>query len=104
MDKFLLQRHGKRWDGVPVPYVSANDLAQSAFDYFKKKGIKSKRLDDDVLNDTRIELLEKLQLTDGDYLKRAALLLFHPNPEKYVTGAYIKIGYFRTHTDRKSVV
>jgi ATP-dependent DNA helicase RecG len=32
-------------------------------------------------------------------LKRAALLLFHPDPEKFVTGAYIKIGFFRTNSD-----
>ncbi len=25
---------------------------------------------------------------------RAAILMFHPDPEKWVTGAYIKIGYF----------
>lgn len=27
------------------------------------------------------------------------MLLFHPDPEKFVTGAYIKIGYFRTESD-----
>jgi ATP-dependent DNA helicase RecG len=32
-------------------------------------------------------------------LKRAALLLFHPDPEKFVTGAYIKIGYFESDSD-----
>ena len=32
-------------------------------------------------------------------LKRAAILLFHPKPEKYVTGAYIKIGYFENEAD-----
>jgi ATP-dependent DNA helicase RecG len=40
-----------------------------------------------------------LNLLDNKYLKRAALLLFHPNPEKFVTGAYIKIGFFRTDSD-----
>ena len=32
-------------------------------------------------------------------MKRAAVLLFHPDPEKYVTGAFVKIGYFRTDDD-----
>jgi ATP-dependent DNA helicase RecG len=27
------------------------------------------------------------------------LLLFHPDPEKFVTGAYVKIGFFRTESD-----
>ena len=44
-------------------------------------------------------LLDKLRLVEGDYLKRAAALLFHPDPERFVTGAYIKIGYFREHAD-----
>jgi predicted HTH transcriptional regulator len=33
------------------------------------------------------------------FLKRAALLLFHHDPELFVTGAYIKIGYFETDAD-----
>ena len=28
-----------------------------------------------------------------------SMLLFHPDPEKYVTGAYIKIGFFKTDDD-----
>jgi ATP-dependent DNA helicase RecG len=32
-------------------------------------------------------------------LKRAAILLFHKNPENFITGAYIKIGYFETDDD-----
>lgn len=32
-------------------------------------------------------------------MKRAAILLFHPDPEKFVTGAYIKIGYFENEAD-----
>lgn len=32
-------------------------------------------------------------------IKRAAVLLFHPKPEKYVTGAFIKIGYFENEAD-----
>ena len=32
-------------------------------------------------------------------LKRAALLLFHADPERFVTGAFVKIGYFRSASD-----
>lgn len=39
-------------------------------------------------------LLRNLKLFDGDKLIRAAALLFHPMPELFATGAYIKIGYF----------
>lgn len=34
-------------------------------------------------------------------LKRAAILLFHSKPEKYVTGTFIKIGFFETDDDLK---
>lgn len=99
LDKFLLQKKGKRWDGVPVPNVSVTDLKQETFDFFKKRGIRSKRLNEESVNDTNEQLLENLELTEGKYLKRAALLLFHPKPEKFVTGAYIKIGYFENEAD-----
>jgi len=47
------------------------------------------------------EIIESLHLFDGEYLKRAAILLFHPNPEKYVTGAFIKIGFFEEDDELK---
>jgi len=99
LDQFLLGKQGKHWDGVPVPNVTIEDLKTETFDFFRKKGIKSNRLNDDVLTDSNELLLANLKLTDGKYLKRAALLLFHPDPEKFVTNAYIKIGYFESDSD-----
>jgi ATP-dependent DNA helicase RecG len=99
LDKFLLQKQGKHWDAVSIPNVTVADLKPETFDFFRKRGVKSKRLDEDVLTDTNDVLLNNLKLTDNGYLKRAALLLFHPDPEKYVSGAYIKIGFFRTDSD-----
>jgi len=99
LDKFLLQKYGKKWDGVAIPNASISDLKQDTFDLFKKKGIESKRLSKTSQTDTQEQLLENLNLLDGKYLKRAAILLFHPNPEKFVTGAYIKIGFFRSESD-----
>ncbi|MDD2962865.1 MAG: ATP-binding protein [Bacteroidales bacterium] len=99
LDKFLLQRKGKRWDAVPVPNVSVNDLKKETFDFFRKKAVKAQRIEDDVLTDTNEQLAENLQLIENEYLKRAAILLFHPNPDKFVTGAYIKIGFFEADDD-----
>ncbi|MBS1590235.1 MAG: putative DNA binding domain-containing protein [Bacteroidetes bacterium] len=99
LEKFLLQKKGKHWDSSPIPNVAVFDLKQDTFEFFKKRGIRSKRLDEESLNDTPEQLLENLELTEGKYLKRAALLLFHPKPEKFVTGAYIKIGYFENDAD-----
>lgn len=99
LDKFLLQKQGKHWDGVSIPNVSVADLKAETFDFFRKKGVKSKRLDEDALTDTNEVLLDNLKLTDNSYLKRATVMLFHPDPEKFVSGAYIKIGFFRTDSD-----
>jgi len=96
LDKFLLQKIGKRWDGVPVPKVSIKDLKQETFDFFRKRASKSQRINEDSLTDSTEHLLENLQLKEGEYLKRAAILLFHSIPENFVTGSYVKIGYFRT--------
>ncbi|MGY6559799.1 MAG: ATP-binding protein [Nitritalea sp.] len=101
--KFLLQRQGKKWDGVPVPNITADDLKNDTFDFFRKKATKSKRLEPEDLDGTNQELLESLQLylEEEKMLKRAAILLFHPKPEKYVTGTFIKIGFFETDDDLK---
>jgi ATP-dependent DNA helicase RecG len=103
LSKFLLQRQGKKWDGVPVPNVIADDLKNDTFDFFRKKATKSKRLEPEDLDGTNQELLESLQLylEDEKMLKRAAILLFHPKPEKYVTGTFIKIGFFETDDELK---
>ena len=44
-------------------------------------------------------MADNLELKEKQFLKRAALLLFHPNPEKFVTGAFIKIGFFKNDAD-----
>lgn len=51
------------------------------------------------LNGSRESLLEKLRLIEGKYLAHAAVLLFHPEPQRIFTGAYVKIGFFRNGTD-----
>jgi len=52
-----------------------------------------------VLRERPPGLIEKLHLLDGKYLKRAAVLLFHPDPELFIAGAFVKVGYFRTNVD-----
>jgi len=99
LDKFLLQKYGRKWDSVAVPSVSIADLKQETFDFFRKRGIRSQRLDETIMLDTNEQLLDNLQLIENGFLKRATILLFHPKPEKFVTGSYIKIGFFETNTD-----
>ncbi len=99
LDQFLLKKQGKHWDAVPVPGFTEKQCSQNALDLFKTRAARSGRVDEHVLNDDLPALLENLQLTEGAYLKRATALLFADKPEKYVSGAYIKIGYFVTDDD-----
>lgn len=99
LDRFMFRRQGKTWDGAPVPYLKAEDLDDATFDLFRKYAKRSGRMDDADLIDDNRGLLEKLRLYEGNYLKRAAALLFHSDPEMYVTGAFVKVGFFREGMD-----
>ena len=99
LNRFLLRKHGLTWDGVPVPYVSVDALDGPSLTRFRHLALRSGRLSEEVLAEPAAVLLERLRLLAGDYVKRAAVLLFHPDPEAYVGGAWVKIGYFETHAD-----
>ena len=100
LDKFLLGKKGLKWDGTPEPYSKEANLSDLAFKLFKDRASETQRFDEDVQGDSPHELLEKLNLVDiNGYLKKAAVLLFHPKPEKIFTGATIKIGFFNTDDD-----
>lgn len=81
LDRFMLRKQGKTWDGVPVPHLKAADLDDASFKLFRRSAKLSGRMDDADLNEDNEALLDKLRLVDGAYLKRAAALLFHSDPE-----------------------
>ncbi len=99
LNKFLLQKKGKRWDGVPIPDITTKDLKQETFEFFRKRAFRSQRIDEESLSDSNDHLIDNLQLKEDKYLKRAGILLFHPNPEKFITGSYVKIGYFESDSE-----
>ena len=68
----MLRKQGKTWDGVPVPYLKAEDLDNATFDLFRKYAKRSGRMEEADLMDDNHGLLEKLRLYEGSYLKRAA--------------------------------
>lgn len=101
LSRYILRKQGKHWDDFPIPQISVAELSTDAIQRFKRLAAKSNRVDEDVLNDSTEVLLENLQLFDDNsgQLKRGAALLFHPNPERFATGAYIKIGFFNGDDD-----
>ncbi|MDA3812485.1 MAG: putative DNA binding domain-containing protein [Spirochaetaceae bacterium] len=99
LDRFLLRSQGRTWDSVPVPGVHSNQLSVSAIKQFRKLAAFSGRLEQNDLDTDDVHLLEKLKLTETLYLRRSAILLFHEDPVQYITGAFVKIGYFRSEAD-----
>ena len=95
LDKALLKSQGRTWDGMPIPKLKVEDLRREAIELFKEKAVRRGRL---TPEETEVEdaiLLDNLHLFDEEgYLIRAAMLAFYKDPEKWVTGAYVKIGYF----------
>ncbi|MCC6497024.1 MAG: putative DNA binding domain-containing protein, partial [Propionibacteriaceae bacterium] len=45
LDRFLLRKQGRTWDGVPVPHVASRDLSRDAQAAFRKLARQSGRLD-----------------------------------------------------------
>ncbi len=99
LDRFLLRKQGRHWDGVPAPGFEFSDLDREALHRFRELARRSGRLDDTLLDETDPVLLDKLRLVENGYLKRAAMLLFGRDPERLITGAFVKIGFFRTNAD-----
>jgi ATP-dependent DNA helicase RecG len=99
LDRFILRKYGRTWDSAPYPHVTVRDLSSSAMALFKKLARQSQRMEPGLLRGSAANLIEKLNLIEGTYLKRAALLLFHPEPDRFFTGAFVKIGYFRGEVD-----
>lgn len=99
LDKMILHVHGRTWDSVPVPNVSVEDLENDAIRLFKKMSLDYNRMDESSLAVSNKVLLQNLHLMENDYLTKAAVMCFHPDPEKWVNSAYIKIGYFADEAD-----
>ena len=79
---------------MPIPGETADALSMEALQKFRKKSVYKKRLSKIAAEVNDKLLLENLKLFEGENLIQAEILMFHPEPEKWVTGAYIKIGYF----------
>jgi ATP-dependent DNA helicase RecG len=94
-----LAKAGISWDSIALPNVKVSDLDPKYFEYFRENAARNKHIDTSDLESSDENLLESLHILDNGELKRAAVLLFHPIPEKFITGAAIRIGFFRTNTD-----
>lgn len=91
---FLLEKTGTHWDDIPVDGVSPDDLDYESFAIFRREAVRNGRMTREDIETNNGDLLDRLKLTTGNKLKRAAILLFHRDSERWFAGAYIKIGRF----------
>jgi ATP-dependent DNA helicase RecG len=99
LERFLLKKRGRHWDDAPEPSFTPRACSASALRLFRRRAAESGRMDRAVLRDSREVVLGNLELIERHGLRRAACLLFSDRPERYVSGAWIKIGFFVTHDD-----
>lgn len=94
---FLIKKLGKTWDEFVEENVSFDDINLETIEKFKKLAVDRIPSIDEEKNYRAI--LEKLNLFEGSKFKRAMILLFGKNPQKFHPGAYLKIGKFLTETE-----
>ncbi len=98
LNDFLLKKSGKTWDDVVEERATIKDIDESAISEFLKAAEKSGRLPSSNGLSTK-ELLEKLRLTSGSQIKRAAIILFGKDPGQFYPGISVKIGRFGKSDD-----
>ncbi len=95
LTQFLLKKTGTSWDAVALENSTTENMRELAFDIFRTQSVKRKRMSAEDVNVSKNELLDKLNLiAENGQLTRAAILLFHHNPERLIFGSYVKLGYF----------
>lgn len=99
LNQFLMKKTEITWDSVPIEQITVDGFRNDSFDIFKEQAVRSKRMDKQDVNLDKEELLNNLNLMENGVINRAGILLFHHNPERWVFGSYIKIGYFETDAD-----
>jgi ATP-dependent DNA helicase RecG len=99
LSQFLLKKTGITWDSVPIDNIEIKDMRNDSFDIFREQAVRSGRMSKQDVKMSNEELLDSLKLVENGKFTRAAVLLFHHDPEKWIPGAYIKIGYFESDSD-----
>ena len=100
LTNFLIEKSGKTWDEFVEEKAGFNDINLKTIDEFKKYAVD--RIPSIVAEKDYQTILEKLNLQEDKKLKKAAILLFGKNPQRFYPAAYLKIGKFLSETDIQS--
>jgi len=94
---FLMKKIGKTWDEFVEEAIVLDDINSETVEEFKKRAVD--RIPSIVEENDLKTLFEKLELIENGKLKRAAVLLFGKNPQRFYPNAIVKIGKFLTETE-----
>ncbi|MDD4641546.1 MAG: putative DNA binding domain-containing protein, partial [Bacteroidales bacterium] len=101
LNEFLLKKAGKTWDDVVEEGATIKDIDEPSITKFIEDSKEKGRMPETKGLST-FQILEKLQLTEGRKLKRAAIVLFGNDPNRFYPNVQVKIGRFgKDSTDLK---
>lgn len=93
LNEFLLKKAGKTWDDVIEEGATIMDIDQDSITKFLDDSMKKGRMPE-TNGLSASQILEKLQLTEGHKLKKAAIVLFGKDPNRFYPNVQVKIGRF----------
>jgi ATP-dependent DNA helicase RecG len=93
LNEFLLKKAGKTWDDVIEEGATVNDIDEASIAKFIEDSNEKGRMPVTKGLST-FQVLEKLKLTEGKKLKRAAIILFGKEPMRFYPNIQVKIGRF----------
>lgn len=93
-DKKSMRKRGFHWENLPCPRLKMKDISAAEIKHFKDLAIEKGRLDASVRRETKESFVTNLHLHGSEGLSYAAALLFAEKAEKWIPGAYVKIGKF----------
>ncbi len=94
---FLFKKTGGTWDDVVEERAGFEDIDNDSIEKFKKYSVD--RIPS-ISKESNIKtLLRKLNLLSGDNLKKAALLLFGNDPQRFYRQSVVRIGKFLSDTE-----
>jgi len=94
---FLLRKTGITWDDAVEDRGDWDLLQKSTIEDFKRYAVD--RIPSIVRETDLATILQKLNLIENQHLKRAAILLFSREPQRFYNHACVRIGRFLTDTD-----
>jgi ATP-dependent DNA helicase RecG len=101
LNSFLLKKTGVTWDALIQENATLGDIDEDCLAQFLRDSEEKGRMPD-TKGLTPFQILEKLGLTVGPKLTKAAIILFGRNPHKFIPNTELKIGRFGTDsTDLK---